>query len=70
MTKKNKWIEWVWTAENPYPETLDTMVRIKCNDGYKETKDYNPCPIRYWISGYKDIWEPDHFGSITHYKLA
>lgn len=26
-------IEWVWTAENPYPETLDTCVYVRFRDG-------------------------------------
>lgn len=26
-------IKWVWTAEKPYPETLETCVYVKFRDG-------------------------------------
>lgn len=30
---ENNWIEWKWTPEKPYPETLETEVYVKYNDG-------------------------------------
>lgn len=27
------WIEWKWTPEKPYPETLETRVLVKFRDG-------------------------------------
>lgn len=72
MTNNNKWIEWNWTPEKPYPETLETLVYIKClSDGYVEGDGYYPSEVVYWCNeDDKDIWEPNHFGSITHYRLA
>lgn len=74
MTKSNnnEWIEWNWTPEKRYPETLETLVYIKClSDGYEEDYRYDPAEIGYWCDeGGVDIWEPNHFGSITHYRLA
>lgn len=65
------WIEWHWTPEKPYPETWDTLVRIKCkSDGYEETESYEPSAVSYWGDPHDNIWEPESFGSITHYKLA
>lgn len=29
----NNWIEWKWTPENPYPETLETEVYVRYRDG-------------------------------------
>lgn len=35
MTNINNdgWIEWTWTEDKPYPETLDTVVDVKFRDG-------------------------------------
>lgn len=67
------WIEWVWSEEKPYPETLETLVYIKClSDGYEETYEYDPDTVKFWQDATlgKNVWEPNHYGSITHYKLA
>lgn len=72
----NRWIEWNWTPEKPYPETLDTLVYIKClSDGYVEGDFSYPSPVSEWLCDSivgegKNIWEPHHHGSITHYRLA
>lgn len=29
----SEWIEWKWTEEKPYPETLETEVYVKYRDG-------------------------------------
>lgn len=56
------WIEWKWTEEKPYPETLETKVYVKCHDGYDECKKKFPSsPVGEWH------WDID---DITHYKLA
>lgn len=72
MTTHADWIEWKWTPEKPYPETWETLVYIKClSDGYEETYEYDPDVVSYWMSvDNKNIWEPNHYGSITHYRLA
>ena len=68
----DEWIEWVWSEEKPYPETLDTLVRIKClSDGYEETDNYPADAVSFWMKErLGNIWEPHHHGSITHYRLA
>lgn len=70
MTQNNGWIEWVWTPEKPYPETLDTMVYVKFRYGEESHKPYE---VGFY---YSEFPEYDHWfcakedGDITHYKLA
>lgn len=69
MTQNNKWIEWVWTAEKPYPETLDTMVYVK----FRKWPDAEVQPVGFlWHpeNEYDHWFNSDGFGDITHYKLA
>ena len=33
IANNDGWIEWTWTEEKPYPETLDTVVYVKFSDG-------------------------------------
>lgn len=68
----NDWIEWTWTEEKPYPETLETLVFVKDNTGYDEEElDYDPSTVEFWHIGHSS-WKPsDEDGEvITHYKLA
>lgn len=70
MTRNKEWIEWVWTAEKPYPETLDTMVCVKI-DGYEHSKEQ----VGFWVgdsSPESSNWfqRVGYFCTITHYKLA
>lgn len=44
-------IEWVWTAEKPFPETLDTLVRVKHRDG-GINGDYT---VDFWRNGFVPV---------------
>lgn len=66
----NDWIEWHWTPEKPYPETLDTKVVVMFADGSNcISQGAAPEDVSYW-------YECDAFDKsrskyyITHYKLA
>lgn len=59
---QNNWIEWKWTPENPYPETLETMVDIRWVNGGEID---SPAPVKYWEW---DIQGNDT--DITHYRIA
>lgn len=64
------WIEWHWTPEKPYPETLETNVIVRFQDGCEDGK----MNVAFWYA------EPNTFnplnndesglGYINHYKLA
>lgn len=57
----NKWIEWNWTPEKPYPDD-ECKVYIRHNDGWESSNCDYP---RRWK------WDLDTDGSIvTHYRLA
>lgn len=63
MTNNNKWVEWKWTPEKPYPETLETDVWVKLKYGYCDELA-PPFLVYDWD------WTEIGDGSITHYKLA
>lgn len=44
-------IEWVWTVEKPYPETLETLVRVKHRDG--EISD--ECTVDFWRNSFVSV---------------
>jgi len=47
MTANNDgWIEWTWTDEKPYPETLETTVYVKFRDGTDTT--YHTDTVEWW----------------------
>lgn len=62
------WIEWKWTEEKPYPETLGTEVYVKykrggdglCSVGFLHDENYE-------LSNWFDHEDDD---TITHYRLA
>ncbi len=60
--QNDNWIEWKWTPEKPYPETLDTMVDILwvTGDGPE-----SPEKVEYWEW---DIQGNDT--DISHYKVV
>lgn len=68
------WIEWVWSEEKPYPETLDTLVYVAFTDlEGRIDHDNNGLPVSFWFgSGNLSTsnWIPGGYASITHYKLA
>lgn len=61
----SEWIEWKWTEEKPYPETLETEIQVKWNDGDDDDMTWK---VVQWENEFKQdtmqrIW-------ITHYRLA
>lgn len=57
----SEWIEWKWTEEKPYPETLETRVFI-CLDGLElGIQPFDDFVENWW-------WEPED--GITHYRIA
>lgn len=63
------WIEWHWTPEKQYPETLDTVVVTKFPDGSEGFPD----TVRFWHmpGGDRSSWHPaaEEF-RITHYRVV
>lgn len=44
-----KWIDWEYTDEKPYPETLETLIFARFADGYEETPRRNsPITVDFW----------------------
>lgn len=68
----NEWIEWKWTPEKPYPETLDTMVYTRHDDGHVFDGGSEQESVGWWHEdeAAESSWNPEVLGSITHYKLA
>ena len=65
------WIEWKWTEEKPYPETLETKVYVRFGDESEVTSW--PAPVSFYYGhGVGSSFEPDedHDSTITHYRLA
>ena len=59
----SEWIEWKWTEERPYPETLETRVHVKFRCG--DTDEYFKAQtVSQWG------WEKKEGNPITHYRLA
>lgn len=66
----DEWIEWTWTEEKPYPETLGTKIYIRHRDGETDDADGAPLSVGFWRR-HHNLWH--HSGSIddiTHYKVA
>lgn len=72
MTKD--WIEWHWTPEKPYPETLETEVFVAFTDNdIRVIHDKEPLPVSFWFgegTPSTSNWVAGSYASITHYKLA
>lgn len=69
--KNSEWIEWNWTEEKPYPETLETRVDIQFRDGAVGINTL----VRTWFNEQDEVL--NHFKNygdgtddITHYRLA
>lgn len=54
IANNDNWIEWIWTEEKPYPESLDTMVEVRFGDG----GEFASCEVGYWWAedGLGDAW--------------
>ena len=46
IANNNGWIEWAWTVDKPYPETLETVVCVKFRDGTDTT--YHTDTVEWW----------------------
>jgi len=49
IANNDGWIEWIWTEEKPYPETLDTKVVVMFRDGTCAT--HHTDTVQWWYSG-------------------
>jgi len=63
------WIEWKWTPEKPYQETLDSWVVVMLANGHEAAE----ARVSFWH--YDDSsWNPDTVDRpgehITHYRIA
>lgn len=71
----SEWIEWTWTEEKPYPETLETVVHVKFGDGWNSVDYGSADTVMFWWDGY-NCFKPsaselhDERSGITHYRLA
>lgn len=65
----NDWIEWKWTPEKPYPETLETKIHVRFDDG----DELGPFSVFMWYDKLDD-WNNYHPDSewpmVTHYRIA
>lgn len=63
------WIEWTWTEEKPYPETLDTLIFVRYGCGKEDDIAYK---VGQAIHKETNLFEPYDIKElmITHYKLA
>lgn len=74
MTLSDGWIEWKWSPEKTYPETLSTEVEVMHRDGVIG----RGCTVDWWHSNHTEMsnWfnthadnDPDNLDIIA-YKLA
>lgn len=66
------WIEWNWTEEKPYPETLNTMILTRHENGISFDTYTDAETVRFWVNGI-NAFDPEECTDgdlITHYKLA
>ena len=71
IANNDGWIEWTWSEEKPYPETLDTAVDVRFKDGciFKEEL------VLYWCASNEDdvnCWEVNRRAScsIVAYRVV
>lgn len=70
----SNWIEWKWSPEKTYPETLETEVVVKYRDGLEGGAN----PVSHWYSDTTAMssWfnthatDDPHGDDIVAYKLA
>ena len=69
IANNDGWIEWTWTEEKPYPESLDTKVDIKYANGdvsLYETVGMSHSTTNEWSS-----WFPvGDNGDIVAYRVV
>lgn len=65
-----EWVDWAYTEEKPYPETLDTKVIVKFRDGKASEKIFT---VGFWYGcgPAPSNWEPEGTcDDIIAYRLA
>ena len=71
IASNDGWIEWTWTEDKPYPESLDTMVEVMFGDG----GEFASCEVGYWGVEWGeqgDCWLPNKRPSlmIVSYRVV
>lgn len=61
------WIKWEWSEENPYPESLDTLVYVRFMF-HNNWESSQARPVKEW--GWVNVWKDKSPNDITHYKLV
>jgi hypothetical protein len=65
------WIEWKWTPEKPYPETLETMCYVIFGDGWDSYENESIAKVGFWVYGVNNFREDlSPSERITHYRIA
>lgn len=71
------WIDWEWTEEKPYPETLGTLVWAEFGDGWSDYDEEGATPktVGWWGGDESDqtqsSWFPSDDGlTIVAYKVV
>ena len=71
IANNDGWIEWTWTEEKPYPETLDTVVYVKFSDGtYNE---YFADTVEWWYDERIEAnnwYNNEDYGDIVAYRVV
>jgi len=65
----NEWIEWKWTPEKTYPETLETKIDVKFDDG----DQINNMKCFMWYDekdNRSNFFHDSDWPKVTHYRLA
>ena len=69
IANNDGWIEWTWTEEKPYPETLDTKVDIKYANG--EVELYETVGMSHSTTNEWSSWFPvGDGGDIVAYRVV
>lgn len=69
IANNDGWIEWTWTEDKPYPETLDTKVDIKYANG--EVELYEPVGMSHSTTNEWSSWFPvGDDGDIVAYRVV
>lgn len=63
----NGWIEWVYSPEKQYPETLDTKVLVKFRDGEVLKTE---CSVSFWYSSFEPCEHRETYSNWQHDIVA
>lgn len=69
ITNNGGWVEWTWTEEKPYPESLDTVVDVRYADGSEEL--YEKVQLSHSTTKEWSSWFPlGDSGDIIAYRVV